>query len=45
MAWADEIGLDKVVAGLEALAARRGPAFAPAPLLKRLAEDGRFFTR
>jgi 3-hydroxyacyl-CoA dehydrogenase len=45
MAWADEIGLDKVVAGLDALAARHGPAFAPAPLLKTLAEEGRYFTR
>jgi 3-hydroxyacyl-CoA dehydrogenase len=45
MAWADEIGLAKVVAGLEALAERQGPEFAPAPLLKRLADEGRFFTR
>ncbi len=45
MAWADEIGLDKVVAGLEAMAGRHGPAFAPAPLLRKLAEEGGFFTR
>jgi 3-hydroxyacyl-CoA dehydrogenase len=45
MAWADEIGLAKVVAGLEALAARHGPDFTPAPLLRTLAEQGRFFTR
>jgi 3-hydroxyacyl-CoA dehydrogenase len=45
MAWADEIGLGKVVAGLETLAARHGPAFEPAPLLRTLAAEGRFFTR
>jgi 3-hydroxyacyl-CoA dehydrogenase len=45
MAWADEVGLDKVVAGLEAMEARHGPAFAPAPLLKKLAAEGRGFTR
>jgi 3-hydroxyacyl-CoA dehydrogenase len=45
MAWADEIGLDRIVAGLEALEARHGPAFAPAPLLRRLAKEGRGFTR
>jgi 3-hydroxyacyl-CoA dehydrogenase len=45
MAWADEIGLDKVVVGLEAMAARDGEAFAPAPLLRKLAAEGRFFTR
>ena len=39
--WADTVGLDKVVAGLEALAARHGPAYAPAPLLVRLAAEGK----
>jgi 3-hydroxyacyl-CoA dehydrogenase len=45
MAWADEIGLDRIVAGLEALEARLGAAFAPVPLLRKLAGEGRGFTR
>jgi len=38
--WADTIGLDRVVAGLEAIAARHGDSYAPAPLLRRLAAAG-----
>lgn len=43
MFWANTVGLDTVVAGLKAMEAEQGAAFAPAPLLKRLArEKGRF---
>ncbi|HEX7850896.1 MAG TPA: 3-hydroxyacyl-CoA dehydrogenase NAD-binding domain-containing protein [Sphingomonas sp.] len=40
MFWADTIGLDSIVATLDALAAEHGGSFAPSPLLKRLAEQG-----
>ncbi|WP_347337863.1 3-hydroxyacyl-CoA dehydrogenase family protein [Sphingobium sp. LB126] len=43
MHWADTIGLDKVVDGLRELEAERGPDFAPADLLVRLAGQGRGF--
>ncbi|RZM09893.1 MAG: 3-hydroxyacyl-CoA dehydrogenase [Sphingomonas sp.] len=40
MFWADTVGLPTIVATLAALAERHGPAFAPSPLLVRLAEGG-----
>ncbi|MGU3316764.1 3-hydroxyacyl-CoA dehydrogenase NAD-binding domain-containing protein [Sphingomonas sp. M6A6_1c] len=40
MFWADTVGLPTIVATLAALAERHGPAFAPSPLLVRLAESG-----
>jgi 3-hydroxyacyl-CoA dehydrogenase len=45
MFWADTVGLDKVVAGLEELEHKHGPAFRPSKLLKDMAESGRHFTR
>jgi 3-hydroxyacyl-CoA dehydrogenase len=43
MYWADQVGLGKIRDRLRELAAAHGPAFAPAPLLERLADDdGRF---
>lgn len=41
MFWAEQIGLDKVVATLRKLAPTHGSRWAPAPLLVRLAESGR----
>ena len=42
LAWADEIGLDHVVAVLDALAAERGEErYRVAPLLRRLGWSGR----
>ncbi len=42
LAWADQIGLDHVLAVLEALHAERGEdRYRPAPLLRRLALSGR----
>ena len=40
MFYADQIGLDKVVARLRELEATAGPQWTPAPLLERLAADG-----
>lgn len=40
MFWADTVGLPAIVAALRALAAQHGPAFAPSPLLERLAASG-----
>jgi 3-hydroxyacyl-CoA dehydrogenase len=40
MFWADQVGLPKIVAALEALAARHGAGFTPSALLKRLAGEG-----
>jgi 3-hydroxyacyl-CoA dehydrogenase len=40
MFWADMVGLPTIVAKLEALARRHGDAFAPSPLLARLAATG-----
>lgn len=45
MQWADAVGLPAIVAGLEALAAAHGPAFAPAALLRDLAASGRRFAQ
>ncbi len=41
--YADTVGLDRIVASLSALAARYGADFKPAPLLERLAREGRGF--
>jgi 3-hydroxyacyl-CoA dehydrogenase len=43
MYWADQLGLDAVLDKLEALQARFGTDFAPAPLIRTLAADGRGF--
>jgi len=40
MFWADQTGLDRIVATLDAMAATRGEAFKPAELLVRLAREG-----
>jgi 3-hydroxyacyl-CoA dehydrogenase/enoyl-CoA hydratase/3-hydroxybutyryl-CoA epimerase len=42
--FADGVGIDKIVVKLEALAAKHGPRFAPAPLLRRLAEGRRMMS-
>ncbi|ATE64272.1 3-hydroxyacyl-CoA dehydrogenase NAD-binding domain-containing protein [Rhizorhabdus dicambivorans] len=44
MCWADQLGLDRVVDRLRALRTAHGDAFEPAPLLLRLAAEGRSFT-
>lgn len=41
--WADQVGLEKIVADMRALEAVHGETFRPAPLLSRLAEAGRRF--
>ena len=42
LAWGDEIGLDHVIAVLDALRVERGdPAYRAAPLLRRLVLEGR----
>ena len=44
MFWADSVGLDVIVKRLEALAAEIGDkALEPAPLLRRLAAEGKGF--
>ena len=43
MFWANTVGLPKIVEGLRKLEAREGPAFAPAALLVRLAQEGKGF--
>jgi 3-hydroxyacyl-CoA dehydrogenase len=43
MYHADQIGLDQVVSRLRELEASSGPQWAPAPLLERLAAEGRSF--
>ena len=44
MFWADGVGLAKIVASLEAQAKRfDAPELEPAPLLRRLAEEGKGF--
>jgi 3-hydroxyacyl-CoA dehydrogenase len=40
MFWANTVGLADVVAGLREIQAEQGDAFAPSPLLVRLAEEG-----
>jgi 3-hydroxyacyl-CoA dehydrogenase len=45
MFWADTVGLPKIVAKLEELAAHHGEAFRPAKLLKERAASGGSFTR
>lgn len=44
MCWADQLGLDVVVDRLRALQAIHGDDFEPAPLLVRLAAEGKSFT-
>ena len=41
MFWGEAQGLDKVLARAEAMAAKNGPRWAPAPLLRALAEAGK----
>ena len=41
MYWAQQIGLDKVVATAQDMARRHGDRWAPAPLLQRLAAEGK----
>jgi hypothetical protein len=44
MFWADSVGLDTVLAGIEEFAARFGPAYwQPTPLLTELARTGKRF--
>ncbi len=43
MFWADQIGLDKVLADIRAFHAEHGEDWAPAPLLERLVAEGRSF--
>jgi 3-hydroxyacyl-CoA dehydrogenase len=43
MFWADLQGMAKVLERLEALEAEFGPDFAPSPLIRRLAAEGRSF--
>jgi 3-hydroxyacyl-CoA dehydrogenase len=45
MFWADSIGLGKVVESLLAYEKQYGAAWKPAPLLSKLAEQGKSFTR
>ena len=44
MFYADQIGLDKVLARLQELEASAGPQWTPAPLLERLAGEGKKFS-
>jgi 3-hydroxyacyl-CoA dehydrogenase len=41
--WADALGMHTVLERLEALHARHGARFEPAPLIRRLAAEGRGF--
>ncbi len=41
MYWAEQVGLERIVATMRALAPTRGTRWQPAPLLVRLAESGR----
>lgn len=43
MFYADQVGLSEVVAALKSFEAKLGPAMKPAPLLERLAAEGRRF--
>src|SRR6195952_4266406 len=43
MHYADQVGLDKVVAKLKEFQATMGDAFAPAPLLEKMAAEGKTF--
>jgi 3-hydroxyacyl-CoA dehydrogenase len=43
MYYADQLGLDKVVAKLKAYAAEYGPRYKPAARLERLAAEGKKF--
>ena len=44
MCYADEVGLDKVIAGMEKYKARYGDMYwEPAPLLKELSQSGKQF--
>jgi 3-hydroxyacyl-CoA dehydrogenase len=45
MYWADSVGLGKIVEGLAGYEQRYGESFRAAPLLRRLAEQGKSFTR
>ncbi|WP_203294716.1 3-hydroxyacyl-CoA dehydrogenase NAD-binding domain-containing protein [Maricaulis parjimensis] len=40
MLWADQVGLGRIIDTLNAMAADRGPAFTPSPLLVRLQAEG-----
>jgi 3-hydroxyacyl-CoA dehydrogenase len=43
MFWADTIGVNRVLSGLERHRKALGPDFRISPLLKTIAEDGRRF--
>ncbi|HXT09553.1 MAG TPA: 3-hydroxyacyl-CoA dehydrogenase NAD-binding domain-containing protein [Roseiarcus sp.] len=43
MFWADEIGLDKVLAAMKGFEAKMGAAFRPSALLEKLVAEGRGF--
>jgi 3-hydroxyacyl-CoA dehydrogenase len=43
MHYGDQIGLDKVLAKMKAFQATMGDAFKPAPLLEKLAGEGKKF--
>ncbi|MDP6708370.1 MAG: 3-hydroxyacyl-CoA dehydrogenase NAD-binding domain-containing protein [Alphaproteobacteria bacterium] len=43
MFWADQTGLDKVLADIQAFHAEHGEDWAPAPLLERLVAEGKSF--
>ena len=43
MCWADEMGLDNVLAEIKAFHAEHGEDWAPAPLLERLVKEGKSF--
>ncbi|MDB5577047.1 MAG: 3-hydroxyacyl-CoA dehydrogenase [Bradyrhizobium sp.] len=45
MYYADQVGLDKVLARLKHYEAELGPRFKPAPLLEKLAAEGKTFTQ
>jgi 3-hydroxyacyl-CoA dehydrogenase len=44
MYWADSIGLDNIVATMKEFQAQHGDHWQPAPLLERLAAEGKRFT-
>jgi 3-hydroxyacyl-CoA dehydrogenase len=44
MYYADKVGLPKIVEALKGYEARLGPRFKPAPLLEKLAAEGKTFT-
>ena len=45
MWWGDQIGLDKVLAGMKTLQAQMGDLYKPAALLEKMVAEGKSFTR